>query len=84
MDAILEDGIKDYAPEVQERFRTLFAKQQEEQEQLDFRNERNALLAEIDNEINIAEDAGASTAPLRLHRQALRDATIDWVIPAHP
>lgn len=46
-----------------------------------FRAERNALLAEVDIEINKAEDLGESSLLLREYRQVLRDATITWVIP---
>lgn len=46
-----------------------------------FRAERNDLLAKVDIEINKAEDLGISSLLLREYRQALRDATIDWILP---
>mgnify|MGYP006971788316 CR=1 FL=1 len=46
-----------------------------------FRAERDALLVKVDNSIKIAFDAGLDTAKFSVYRQALRDATIKWVIP---
>jgi len=51
------------------------------QEQAEFRAERNAKLSEVDVMINKAEDNGEDTAELRAYRQALRDATEQWVMP---
>lgn len=54
------------------------------QEQATFRAERNQLLDEVDIEINKAEDNSLDTTALRTYRQALRDATVQWVLPAKP
>lgn len=51
------------------------------QKQNEFRAKRNALLDKVDIEINKAEDLGQDTQLLRTYRQALRDATIDWILP---
>lgn len=51
------------------------------QKQNEFREERNALLDKVDKAINKAEDLGNDSTVLRTYRQALRDATITWVIP---
>lgn len=50
-------------------------------EQDEFRLERNLLLDKVDKAINIAEDLGKDSTVLRTYRQALRDATITWVMP---
>lgn len=49
-----------------------------------FRKDRDALLAEADILVNKAADLGQDTAALRAYRQALRDATTTWVMPAKP
>lgn len=49
--------------------------------QTEFRLERNTLLDKVDIEINKAEDLGQDSTILRAYRQALRDATIDWILP---
>jgi len=46
-----------------------------------FRIERNKKLNEADILINKAEDNNEDTATLRAYRQALRDATREWVMP---
>lgn len=46
-----------------------------------FRSERDSLLAKVDIEINKAEDKNLDTTVLRAYRQALRDSTINWVMP---
>lgn len=51
------------------------------QKQNEFRAERNLLLDKVDKDINKAEDLGNDSTVLRTYRQALRDATITWVIP---
>lgn len=51
------------------------------QEQSKFRAERDALLQQVDIVINKDEDLGKDTKALRAYRQALRDATILWVMP---
>lgn len=51
------------------------------QKQNEFRLERNLLLDKVDKDINKAEDLGKDSTVLRTYRQALRDATITWVIP---
>lgn len=52
-----------------------------QEDEATFRAERNQLLSECDIMINKAEDNGEDTTALRTYRQALRDATIDWVMP---
>lgn len=49
----------------------------------DFRHERDLKLIECDIEINKALDNGLDTTELRKYRQALRDATIKWVMPTN-
>lgn len=49
--------------------------------QNEFRAERNTLLDKVDKAINKAEDLGQDVKDLRVYRQALRDATINWVMP---
>ena len=51
------------------------------QKQDEFRVERNALLDKADKAINIEEDLSRDSTVLRTYRQALRDATITWVMP---
>lgn len=51
------------------------------QKQNEFRAERNALLDKVDKLINKAEDLGNDSTVLRTYRQALRDATITWLMP---
>lgn len=53
----------------------------EEQIKTDFRAERNDLLDKVDKAINKAEDLGQDSKKIREYRQALRDATINWVMP---
>ena len=60
------------------------AAQIEAQQQSNFRADRNKALAKADVEIYKLEDAGADATAWRQYRQALRDATIDWVMPAQP
>lgn len=52
-----------------------------EQFQNKFRLDRDALLKGVDIAINKAEDLGEDTKALRVYRQALRDATINWIMP---
>lgn len=49
--------------------------------EIQFRFDRDILLKKVDIEINKAEDAGQDIKILREYRQALRDATIRWVMP---
>lgn len=49
--------------------------------QNEFRRDRNILLDKVDKAINKAEDLGQDVKDLRVYRQALRDATIKWVMP---
>jgi len=51
------------------------------QKQDEFRADRNALLDKVDKVINKAEDLGNDSTVLRTYRQALRDATITWLMP---
>ena len=51
------------------------------QKQDKFRFERDSLLKKVDIAIYKAEDLGQDTQLLRAYRQALRDATINWVMP---
>ena len=51
------------------------------QNQDKFRFERDALLKKVDIAIYKSEDLGQDTQLLRAYRQALRDATIDWILP---
>ena len=51
------------------------------QKQNEFRLDRNSLLDKVDKAINIVEDLGQDSKALRTYRQALRDATITWVMP---
>lgn len=51
------------------------------QSQNKFRSERDSLLTKVDIEINKAEDNGLDSTNLRAYRQALRDSTINWVMP---
>ena len=59
-------------------------KSKEEYDQALFRAERDALLIEADIEINKAEDLGKDSSVWRVYRQALRDATLTWVLPSKP
>lgn len=56
--------------------------EQEIQEQ--FRAERDTLLKEADIEINKLVDTGIDSTEWRVYRQALRDATLTWVLPSKP
>lgn len=53
----------------------------EAQIQSEFRAERNKLLSEADILINKALDNDQDVTSLRTYRQALRDATIEWIMP---
>lgn len=55
--------------------------EQIKQFQIQFRFDRDSLLNKTDIEINKSEDLGQDTKALRAYRQALRDATINWVMP---
>lgn len=63
-------------------FRT--AKEIQEQEQTQFRAERNQLLIDADIEINKLDDLNADSSSWRVYRQALRDSTESWVLPTKP
>lgn len=52
-----------------------------EQFQNKFRFDRDTLLKNVDIEINKSEDNGLDSTNLRAYRQALRDATINWIMP---
>ena len=52
-----------------------------QQFQIQFRYDRDSLLARTDIEINKAEDLGQDTKDLRAYRQALRNSTKDWIMP---
>ena len=52
-----------------------------QQKQNEFRIERNDLLDKVDKAINKTEDLGQDSKDLRVYRQALRDATINWAMP---
>lgn len=56
----------------------------QEQEQAQFRAERNQLLIEADIEINKLDDLGKDSYAWRYYRQALRDSTENWVLPTKP
>lgn len=71
-----EIGIK------KEIYRTLTTEDLTGASEAEFRAKRNELLKEADILINKAEDNGEDSSELRAYRQALRDATIDWVIPS--
>lgn len=49
--------------------------------EIQFRYDRDLLLKQVDIAIYKAEDSGQNIATLRAYRQALRDATINWVLP---
>ena len=49
--------------------------------EIQFRYDRDLLLKQVDIAIYKAEDLGQNIATLRAYRQALRDATIKWVLP---
>ena len=55
-----------------------------EQEQAQFRAERNQLLIEADIEINKLDDLNTDSSSWRAYRQALRDSTESWVLPTKP
>ena len=63
-------------------FRTSEEIQEQEQEQ--FRAERNILLQQADIEINKLEDNNQDSTAWREYRQALRDATETWQLPTKP
>lgn len=56
----------------------------QEQEQAQFRVERNQLLIEADIEINKLDDLNIDSSSWRAYRQALRDSTESWVLPTKP
>ena len=56
----------------------------QEQEQAQFRAERNQLLIEADIEINKLDDLNKDSSSWRAYRQALRDSTESWVLPTKP
>ena len=49
--------------------------------EIQFRYDRDLLLKQVDMAINKDEDLGKDTKALRAYRQALRDATILWIMP---
>lgn len=60
------------------------AEEIQEQEQAQFRAERNQLLIEADIEINKLEDLNMDSSSWRVYRQELRDSTESWVLPTKP
>lgn len=52
--------------------------------QAQFRIERDKLLVEADIEINKLVDLGLDSAEWRKYRQALRDSTLNLVLPSKP
>lgn len=56
----------------------------QEQEQAQFRAERNQLLIEADIEINKLDDLNKDSSSWRAYRQDLRDSTENWVLPTKP
>ena len=56
----------------------------QEQEQAQFRAERNQLLIEADIEINKLDDLNKDASSWRVYRQALRDSTECWALPTKP
>lgn len=50
----------------------------------DFRVERDKLIQMADIEIYKLEDNGQDTTAYRTYRQALRDSTVEWVLPVKP
>lgn len=75
------DEYEDLIKQCQDNFVYPTDEEIELQKQASFRAERNNLLNLTDIEINKAEDLGQDTTILRAYRQALRDATKDWVMP---
>ena len=55
-----------------------------QQEQAQFRAERNTLLQQADIEINKLDDLGKDSSAWRAYRQALRNSTESWVLPTKP
>ena len=55
-----------------------------QQEQAQFRAERDVLLKEADIEINKLVDLGLDSTEWRVYRQELRDSTLTWVLPSKP
>ena len=55
-----------------------------QQEQAQFRVERDVLLKEADIEINKLDDLGKDSSAWRVYRQALRNSTLTWVLPSKP
>lgn len=53
----------------------------EAQIQAEFRAERDKLINQADIIINKALDNNQDVTSLRAYRQALRDATIEWIMP---
>lgn len=74
----LTEMIESYTGEIEPEFTE---EELLKQKQDEFRLERNSLLNKTDIAINIAEDLGQDSKELRTYRQALRDATIKWVMP---
>ena len=60
------------------------AEEIEQEAQAQFRAERNKLLVEADIEINKLVDLELDATEWRVYRQALRDATLTWVLPSKP
>lgn len=56
-------------------------KKTQDQLDLEFRFKRNELIVEADILINKAEDNSQDSTKLRAYRQALRDSTINWILP---
>lgn len=52
-----------------------------EQTQTKFRQDRDVLLDQADILINKALDNNTDATKLRAYRQALRDATVTWIMP---
>ena len=55
-----------------------------QQEQAQFRAERDVLLKEADIEINKLDDLGKDSSAWRVYRQSLRNSTLTWVLPSKP
>jgi hypothetical protein len=82
---VLTDEQKILIQKVQDSFIYPTDKEVEEEKrkqfEIQFRFDRDLLLKQVDIAIYKAEDSGQNIATLRAYRQALRDATIKWVLP---
>lgn len=79
-----QEHIEGVDPEIDAKVEGHFSNVLEELEAQKFRSKRNELLRKTDYKINYLIDNGLDYSAWSTYRQALRDSTIDFVLPTPP